>query len=376
MPNTSRSTLLAVCLAIVYVVWGSTYLAIHFVVDGMPPLISSAIRNLCAGPILFAFLKWRGAAWPTSRQWRNGALIGFMMMGLGNGFVCLAETSVPSGLAALVVAGVPVFAILFAWGLSGARPRLLEWLGIALGLAGMALLNLDLHAAASPGAVAVLFVAAASWACATVLQPRLDMPAGPMSAAVQMLGGGASLVVMSALRGERLVASAVPASAWLALAYLVVFGSIVAYTRVRLRDRATRGRRWRPATRTSTRWWPWASARCSRARRSAADRRRDGGDPGGRRAGDDRQRAPRRLIPHCQQVRRASVTVAAQPGDCPHGRFIRLHAAHRLDLEQGQRRPLREHQPADRRRRRTTRTCRWAAIRCSSIRWPRPTASR
>ena len=230
MPNTSRSTLLAACLAIVYVVWGSTYLAIHFVVDGMPPLTSSAIRNLCAGPILFAFLKWRGAAWPTPRQWRNGTLIGFMMMGLGNGFVCLAETSVPSGLAALVVAGVPVFALLVAWGLSGTRPRLLEWLGIALGLVGMALLNLDLHAAASPWAVAVLFVAAASWAGATVLQRRLDMPAGPMSAAVQMLGGGASLVVMSALRGERFVASAVPASAWIALAYLVVFGSIVAYT--------------------------------------------------------------------------------------------------------------------------------------------------
>ena len=230
MPNPPRSTLLFACLAIVYVVWGSTYLAIHFVVDGIPPLMSSAMRNLCAGPVLLAFLKWRGAAWPTSRQWRNGAFVGFMMMGLGNGFVCLAETRVPSGLAALVVAGVPVFAILFAWGLFGARPRLLEWLGVGLGLAGMALLNLDLHAAASPGFVAVLFIAAASWAGATVLQPRLDMPRGPMSAAVQMLGGGASLVAMSALRGERLVVAAVPLSAWLALGYLVVFGSIVAYT--------------------------------------------------------------------------------------------------------------------------------------------------
>ena len=230
MPNPSRSTLLVACLAIVYVVWGSTYLAIHFVVDGIPPLASSALRNFCAGPILLAFLKWRGAAWPTLRQWRNGAFIGFMMMGLGNGFVCVAETSVPSGLAALVIAGVPVFAILFAWGLSGVRPRLLEWLGIVLGLGGMALLNLDLHAAASPGSVALLFIAAASWAAATVLQRRLDMPAGPMSAAVQMLGGGASLVVMSALRGERFDVQAVPMSAWLALAYLVVFGSIVAYT--------------------------------------------------------------------------------------------------------------------------------------------------
>jgi len=230
MPNNPRTALLAACLAIVYVVWGSTYLAIHFVVDGMPPLASSALRNLSAGPILLAFLKWRRAAWPTWRQVRNGALIGFMMMGLGNGAVCLAETSVPSGLAALVIAGTPVFALLFAWASSGTRPRLLEWLGVVLGLAGMALLNLDLHAAASPWAVAVLFMGAASWAGATVLQRRLDLPAGPMSAAVQMLGGGASLVVMAALHGERFEPAAVPVSAWLALAYLVVFGSIVAYT--------------------------------------------------------------------------------------------------------------------------------------------------
>jgi drug/metabolite transporter (DMT)-like permease len=230
MPNPSHRSLLLACLAVVYVVWGSTYLAIHFVVDGIPPLISSALRNFCAGPILLAFLKWRGAPWPTLRQWRNGALIGFMMMGLGNGFVCLAETRVPSGLAALIIAGTPVYAILFAWGLFGARPRLLEWLGVGLGLAGMGLLNLDLHAAASPVFVALLFVAGASWAAATVLQPRLDLPKGPMSAAVQMLGGGASLVAMAALHGERLDVAAVPASAWLALAYLVVFGSLVAYT--------------------------------------------------------------------------------------------------------------------------------------------------
>ncbi|MCK9685813.1 drug/metabolite exporter YedA [Scleromatobacter humisilvae] len=230
MPNTSRSPLLVLCLAIVYVVWGSTYLAIHFVVDGIPPLISSAIRNFCAGPILLAFLKLRGAPWPTWRQWRNGALIGFMMMGLGNGFVCVAETRVPSGLAALIIAGTPVFAVLFAWGLFGVRPRLLEWLGIGLGLAGMGLLNLDLHAAASPAYVAVLFIAGASWAGATVLQPRLDLPKGPMSAAVQMVGGGTSLVAMAALHGERLDVATVPLSAWLALAYLVVFGSLVAYT--------------------------------------------------------------------------------------------------------------------------------------------------
>lgn len=231
MPKPSRSALLILSLGVVYLVWGSTYLAIHFVVDGIPALMSSAMRYLCAGPLLLAFLKWRGAAWPTPRQWRNGSVIGFMMMGVGNGFVCLAETSVPSGLAALVIAGVPVLAILFAWGL-GARPRVLEWLGVGVALAGMAYVNLDLHDAVNPWPVVLLFVAAAAYALGTVLQKRIEMPAGPMSAAVQMLGGGVSLVIMSALRGEHIALYAVPASAWLALAYLVLFGSILAYSAI------------------------------------------------------------------------------------------------------------------------------------------------
>lgn len=223
----SGTSTLVVCLALVYVLWGSTYLAIRVAIDGLPPLLLSAIRNLTAGVLLFAWLKWRGAPWPTLRQWRNGALIGFMMMSIGNGFVCLAERSVPTGLAALVVGAAPVFGILFGWGF-GTRPRALEWVGVALGFAGVALLNLDLRAAASPGAVGLLVIATASWSLATVLQRRLDMPVRN-SAPVQMLGGGASLTVMAALHGEHLPAH-VPLRSWLALAYLVVFGSIVAYS--------------------------------------------------------------------------------------------------------------------------------------------------
>lgn len=225
------STLLIVSLTVVYLVWGSTYLAIHFVVDGIPALMSAAMRYLIAGPLLLVFVKFRGAPWPTSSQWRNGSFIGFMMMGLGNGFVCLAEKSVPSGLAALVIAGVPILAILFAWVL-GARSRALEWLGVGVALAGMAYVNLDVHATVNPWPVMLLFVAAAAYALGTVLQKRIEMPAGTMSAAVQMLGGGASLVVLSALRGEHVVLGAVPASSWLALAYLVVFGSIMAYSAI------------------------------------------------------------------------------------------------------------------------------------------------
>ena len=225
----SRASLLIPCLLVVYVVWGSTYLAIHFAVESLPPLLLSAIRNLTAGVLLMSWLRWRGVGWPTPRQWRNGAFIGFMMMSVGNGFVCIAETRVPSGLAALVIASSPVFAIVFAWGF-GTRPRVLEWLGVGLGLVGMLLLNLDLHAAASPWAIGLLVIATMSWSFATILQPRLDMPRNGASAGVQMLGGGACLLVMAAARGERLDVHAVTASSWLALAYLIVFGSIVAYS--------------------------------------------------------------------------------------------------------------------------------------------------
>ena len=224
----ARSSTLVANLALVYVLWGSTYLAIRFGIDGLPPLLLSALRNLTAGALLFTWMRLRGAPWPTPRQWRNGAFIGFMMMSVGNGFVCLAERSVPSGLAALVVGSAPVFAILFGWGF-GTRPHALEWVGVALGFAGVALLNVDVRAAASPAAVGLLVIATASWSFASILQPRLDMPQGGASASVQMLGGGACLVVMATLHGERLPAQ-VPAHSWLALAYLIVFGSIVAYS--------------------------------------------------------------------------------------------------------------------------------------------------
>jgi drug/metabolite transporter (DMT)-like permease len=126
------------------------------------------------------------------------------------------------------VGASPVFAILFGW-LSRLRPQRLEVLGVVVGLCGLALLHGDLHAMGSPAGFALLVLAAASWALAATLQPRLDMPPSAMSAGVQLLGGGACLAAMSALRGEHLPAH-VPLQSWLALAYLIVFGSVVAYS--------------------------------------------------------------------------------------------------------------------------------------------------
>jgi drug/metabolite transporter (DMT)-like permease len=224
----SRASLLIACLVVVYLVWGSTYLAIRVALEGLPPLLMAALRNLVAGPLVLGWMFWRRGPRPTARQWRNGVVMGIMMMGLGNGCVCLAEQLVPSGIAALFVGGAPVFAILFSLAF-GAHPRLFEWLGVLLGLAGMFVLNFDARAAASPLGVVLLVIATASWSLATVLQPRLDMPKGGMSAGVQMVGGGVFLMLMSLLRGEQLH-TPVPSQAWLALLYLIVFGSILAYS--------------------------------------------------------------------------------------------------------------------------------------------------
>ncbi len=225
----SRASVLIACLVVVYLAWGSTYLAIRFALEGgIPPLLMSALRNLAAGPIVLAWVFARGAAWPTWRQWRNGAFIGTMMMGFGNGCVCIAEQMVPSGIAALVVGGAPMFAMLFGLAF-GAHPRPLEWMGVLVGLAGMIVLNFDARAVASPWGIALLVLATASWAFATILQPHIDLPKGPLSAGVQMTGGGVSLFAASQLRGEHLPQH-VSAHGWLALLYLAVIGSIVAYT--------------------------------------------------------------------------------------------------------------------------------------------------
>ncbi|WP_148713794.1 drug/metabolite exporter YedA [Chitinolyticbacter meiyuanensis] len=223
----SPRALLALCLAAMYVVWGSTYLGIRIGVEGLPPLLLAALRFLAAGGVMLAFLRWRGVPWPARHEMRNAAVIGTLMLAVGNGAVCVAEKTVPSGLAALLVACGPLFAILIAWAW-GNRPRAAEWLGIALGLAGVAVLNLDHRLAASPLGFALIVLAAATWAFASVLQGRIAMPAGPMSATIQMLAGGVVLTIASLLFGERMPAS-VPWQSWAALAYLTVFGSIVAY---------------------------------------------------------------------------------------------------------------------------------------------------
>jgi len=225
----SGRILLIGAFAALYLIWGSTYLAIRIGVETWPPMLLAGIRYVLAGGILYLWLRWRGAPAPSPGEWRAATLLGLLLLAGGNGGVTVAEDlGVASGVAALAVATVPLFTLLFGL-LWGHRNSGLEWAGICLGLTGIALLTLGDNMQASPQGAALVIGAAASWALGSVWGRHLPTPAGSMASASQMLAGGVVLLAGSLLSGERL--ERLPdAAGWAALAYLAVFGSIVAYS--------------------------------------------------------------------------------------------------------------------------------------------------
>jgi drug/metabolite transporter (DMT)-like permease len=211
-----------------YVIWGSTYFAIRIGVQSWPPLMMAGVRFLLAGALLYAWLKWRGQANPCWREVRGAAILGLLMPAIGNGLVTMAETHVSSGVAALVLATMPLFATLFAC-FMGHKTRPVEWVALALGFCGIVILNMGSNLSASPLGAALLMVSCAGWALGSALGKNMPQPKGLMSSAVMMLCGGVELLIGSVLCGEHL--SAMPSTAgWMALLYLVVFGSIVGYS--------------------------------------------------------------------------------------------------------------------------------------------------
>ncbi|QES56442.1 EamA family transporter [Streptomyces venezuelae] len=223
-------------LAVVYVVWGSTYLGIRIVVETMPPFLSAGARFITAGLLLSAVVALRygpAALRATRAQLGSAALVGLLLVLGGNGLVVLAETSVPSGLAALLVAAVPMWVVVLRAG-SGDRPPLRTLAGVLVGLTGLAVLT-------SPGLSGevrlsgVLLVVAASvlWSVGSFSAPRLKLPANPFTgSAYQMFAGGIGAVAVGLLRGEQrgLDPAAISTASWLALGYLTVVGSLVGFT--------------------------------------------------------------------------------------------------------------------------------------------------
>lgn len=236
----SRTSTLHVMLAMaaIYVIWGTTYLAIRYAVETIPPLLMMAMRHLSAGTVLYAWTRWRGTPAPRLREWGSAVIVGTILFLGGHGSLAWAEQRVPSGIAAVLVATLPMFILLLSRStgteMSFSKRALA---GVALGFAGVLVLfgpDVFRHSESLNvlGAVVVL-VGNFLWALGTIVTRKVKMPeSATLSAAMQMLAGGASLGVAGVFSGEagRLHFSAVTMQSWLSLLYLAVFGSLVAFT--------------------------------------------------------------------------------------------------------------------------------------------------
>ncbi len=228
---------MVVALLTVYLVWGSTYLAIRVVVTNeLPALLSMGVRFVVAGALLAVAVRVRagaGALKVTRRQLGTCAVVGVLLLGGGNGTVALAERDVPSGLVALLVSTTPLWIVVLGLA-AGLRPRRLSVAGILVGVAGTAVLARPGAAGSVPWqGVALVLTGTAAWALGSLYSRRRPSPPHAFAAAAyQMLTGGAALVLGGLLLGEagRIDLAAVTPSAWWALAYLVLIGSLVAYT--------------------------------------------------------------------------------------------------------------------------------------------------
>jgi len=225
-------------LVVLYVVWGSTYLAMRFAIATIPPFWMAGTRHFVAGALLFGFVRLRGMRWPSRREWGAAAGIGVLLLTLGNGGVVWAEQYVDSGVTALIVAFVAIWMVLIDWLLpSGRRPRRGVFVGLALGLGGVGLLVGPAHMGGdqrvSVVGTVVLVVASFAWALGSILSRRLPLPPEPLLAtAMEMLCGGAMLLVLGGFAGEsrHFHLHAVTPQSFLALGYLVVMGSLVGFT--------------------------------------------------------------------------------------------------------------------------------------------------
>lgn len=223
-------------LAAVDVIWGSTYLAIAYVVDGLPPLLTASARFLLAALLLAGLVRARSGTEPfraSRRAYLGSAVVGLLLLLGGNGGVMLAEDrGLPSGLTALLIAAVPLYVVVLR-ALGRDRPTARTLLGVAIGFVGLGVLLLPgtRPEGISPAVAAIPLVGSFLWAFGSVLASRIELPRDPLvTTMAQMLGGAAGLAIAGAARGEQLDTSQVHLPAVIAFAYLVVFGAVVAFT--------------------------------------------------------------------------------------------------------------------------------------------------
>ncbi len=220
--------LVGLALSCTYLIWGSTYLAIRFAIDSFPPYLMVAVRFTLAGALLYGVLRWRGVPAPSAMQWRAAAAVGFLLPVLGNGTVTCVQLHVASSIAALSIATAPIWMALIS-SLWGHHIQRREWLGIAVGLLGIVLLNTRGSLQGDWLSALLLMLAAACWSYGSIWSKHLPMPPGLMGPAAQMLCGGLIAALISLLRGESWPMQ-ISDTSWWAMAFMVVPGSMMAFT--------------------------------------------------------------------------------------------------------------------------------------------------
>jgi drug/metabolite transporter (DMT)-like permease len=235
--KTTRARVIA-AFGAVYVIWGSTYLAIKYAIETLPPFLMAGVRFAAAGTILYAWSLTRAERGPTRAEWRAAAIIGALLLLGGNGAVVWAEQTVPSGIAALLVAVTPCWIVLLDWlWHRGERPGALTWGGLVLGVVGIVLLvgpdSLRGDSAIPLAGVAVLMCGSVAWAIGSIYSKRAPTaPGALLSTGMQMLCGGALLTLAGLITGEasRLDVARISLRSVLALLYLLIFGALIGYS--------------------------------------------------------------------------------------------------------------------------------------------------
>ncbi len=240
LPHTPArmTTLVLLAFAAVYVVWGSTYLAIRIGIESFPPLILAGLRHITVGLLLYPIVRRKTGIRPTAANWRAAVVTGALLLFIGNGGLSWAEQTVPSGVAALLVATVSLWLVIVDWlRPGGVKPASRVAMGLLMGFAGLALLVGPAHLGGServdPRGAAVLVVASLAWACGSLYSKHGGMPSSAMlGVAMQSLAGGAILLIAGLFAGEfrGLHLGAISLRSWLALAYLMVFGSGIGFS--------------------------------------------------------------------------------------------------------------------------------------------------
>ena len=224
--------------AAVYLIWGSTYLAIHYAVETIPPFLMAGCRFLIAGAVLYLWTRAGGTPRPSRREWVGSAFIGALLLVSGNGGLCWSEQRVPSGLAALLLAAIPIWMVLLdSLRRDGTKLGVRVIGGMAMGAAGIVLLVGPAHLWGSSrmdlAGAGVLMLSSFSWALGSVLSHKVSLPRSPFqAAAMEMLAGGALLLALGVLSGEsrHLNPGAVAARSLAGLAYLIAAGSLLGFT--------------------------------------------------------------------------------------------------------------------------------------------------